>query len=102
MEVVRRADVVVATRFHGTVLALHAERAVLGVCYQLKAIQLLEEMDQKEYAFNLDDFRTEDLKRGFHRLAGNLEAQLEKIRQRHAEYQHALDEQYGNVLRLLA
>lgn len=102
MEVVRRADVVVATRFHGTVLALHAHRAVLGVCYQLKAIQLLEDMDQKEYAFHLDDFRIEDLKHGFQRLAANLEAKVERIGQRHAEYQHALDEQYGNVLRLLA
>ena len=101
MEVVRQADVVVATRFHGTVLALHAHRAVLGVCYQLKAIQVLRDMDQDDYAFALDDFRTEDLKRSFLRLAGSIEVQIDKIKQRHAEYQRALDEQYGNVLKLL-
>jgi len=102
MEVVRQADVVVATRFHGSVLALHVHRAVLGVCYQLKAIQVLKDMDQDEYAFALDDFRTEDLKRSFLQLAGSIEVQIDKIKQRHAEYQQALDEQYENVLKLLA
>jgi polysaccharide pyruvyl transferase WcaK-like protein len=102
METIRRADVVVATRFHATVLALHAQRAVLGVCYGRKGVELLEAMDQGEYAFDLDDFRTEDLKRVFQRLSGNLEAQLDKIRQRHGEYQRALDDQYAKVLGLLA
>jgi polysaccharide pyruvyl transferase WcaK-like protein len=102
METIRRADVVVATRFHATVLALHAHRAVLGVCYGRKGVELLQAMDQGEYAFDLDDFRTEDLKRAFQRLCGNLEAQLEKIRQRHGEYQRALEDQYAKVLRLLA
>jgi polysaccharide pyruvyl transferase WcaK-like protein len=102
MAVVRRADVVVATRFHATVLALHAYRAVLGVCYGPKCLQLLKDMDQAEFALNLDDLRTEDLKRAFLRLAGSLDAQIEKIKRRHAEYRHALDDQYGKVLGLLA
>jgi polysaccharide pyruvyl transferase WcaK-like protein len=102
METIRRADVVVATRFHAAVLALHAHRAVLGVCYGRKCVELLHAMDQREFAFDLDGFRTEELERAFLRLCGSLDAQIEKIRQRHGEYQGALDEQYGNILRLLA
>jgi polysaccharide pyruvyl transferase WcaK-like protein len=102
LETVRRADVVVATRFHATVLALHAHRAVLGVCYGWKSVDLLHAMDLCEFALNLEDFRSEDLERAFLRLSGSLDAQVEKIRQRHAQYQRALDEQYGNVLKLLA
>jgi polysaccharide pyruvyl transferase WcaK-like protein len=102
METIRRAEVVVATRFHATVLALHAHRAVLGVCYGRKGVELLQVMDQGEFAFDLDDFRTEDLERAFRSLCGNLDEQIDKIRQRHREYQRALDEQYGKVLGLLA
>jgi polysaccharide pyruvyl transferase WcaK-like protein len=102
VETIRRADVVVATRFHATVLALHAHRAVLGVCYGPKCIQLLNDMGQAEFALDLDDLRTEDLKRAFLRLAESLDTQIGKIKRRHAEYRHALDEQYGRVLRLLA
>jgi len=102
LETVRRADIVVATRFHATVLALHAHRAVLGVCYGRKGVDLLHAMDLCEFALHLEDLRTEDLERAFLRLSGSLDAQIEKIRQRHAQYQHALDEQYGNVLKLIA
>jgi polysaccharide pyruvyl transferase WcaK-like protein len=102
MQVVRRADVVVATRFHAAVLALHAERAVLGVCYGRKCVEVLQAMDQGEFAFDLDGFSAQDLKSAFLRLRGCLDAQVEKVRRRHAEYQRALDEQYGKVLATLA
>lgn len=102
LQTIRRADVVIATRFHATVLALHAHRAVLGVCYGPKGVDILRAMDQGEFAFNLDDLRTEDLERAFRRLCGSLDAQVEKIRRRHAQYQRALDEQYDKVLGLLA
>jgi polysaccharide pyruvyl transferase WcaK-like protein len=102
MQTLRRADVVVAARFHAIVLALHAHRAVLGVCYGAKCVDLLRAMDQGEFAFDLDDFRTEDLERAFLRLCGSLDAQIERIRRRHAQYQRALDEQYGKVLGLLS
>jgi hypothetical protein len=59
-------------------------------------------MGQEEYVFDLDDFRAEDLQRSFLQLAGSLEAQVQKIKQKHLEYQRALDEQYSNVLKLLA
>ena len=59
-------------------------------------------MGQGEYAFDLDDFRTEDLKSSFLQLAGNIEVQIDKIKERKAEYKHALDEQDANVLKLLA
>jgi polysaccharide pyruvyl transferase WcaK-like protein len=102
MQTIRRADVVVAARFHAIVLSLHAHRAVLGVCYGAKCVDLLRAMDQGEFAFDLNAFRTDDLKRAFLRLCATLDGQVERIRQRHAEYQRALDEQYGKVLGLLA
>ena len=102
MEVVRRADVVIATRFHGIVLALHAHRAVLGVCYGPKCADVLRDMGQDGCGLDLDALCAEDLKRSFLQLVASLEARVEGIRRRHADYRRALDEQYDNVLKLLA
>lgn len=48
------ADIVVPTRFHGTVLALWAGKPTIGVCYYRKAFDLLEFFGQAQYAFDLD------------------------------------------------
>jgi len=98
MATIASADLVVATRFHGTVLALLAERPVLAICYYRKARDLMREMDQAEYAFDLEDFDVEDAWRRFKTLERNHVVEQEKIRRKNAAYRDALDRQYERVL----
>ncbi len=102
MAVIRSADIVVATRFHGTVLALHAGRPVLGVCYYRKARDLLHEMGQEEYTLDADTFDLDTLWSRFQLLEVDRLRQAERIQRKDHEYRRFLNEQYDAVLRLLA
>lgn len=101
MATLASADLVVATRFHGTVLALLAERPVLALCYYRKAQDLMGEMGQAEYAVKLEDFDVEDGWRRFKTLERNRIVEQEKIRVKIVAYREALDHQYAHVLRQL-
>lgn len=98
MNVLHSADLIVATRFHGTVLALLAEKPVLGICYYRKTKDLLQEMDQGDYAVELETLNTEELLRKFQKLEANRQQTVAKIRQKNAEYRDALLHQYDLVL----
>jgi polysaccharide pyruvyl transferase WcaK-like protein len=98
MATLASADFIVATRFHGTVLALVAERPVLAICYYRKARDLMREMGQAEYAIELDDFDVEDAMRRFRTLEQNRAIEQEKIRKTNVAYREALARQYDRVL----
>jgi polysaccharide pyruvyl transferase WcaK-like protein len=97
MKVLATADILVATRFHGILLALRSGKPVVGVCYYRKSQELLEEMGQGAYALPLD-FEVENLLRSFHSLEAVTDAEVEKIRQKSAEYREALSRQYERVV----
>ena len=101
MQVFTSADLIVATRFHGTLLALLAERPVLGVCYYRKTRDLLREMGQEDYAVDLEDFTATDVLQRIRRLESNRLAEAEKIRRKNQEYSLALTKQYEQVFSLL-
>lgn len=101
MRVFGSADLIIATRFHGTLLALLAERPVLGVCYYRKTRDLLREMGQEDYAVDLEDFTVADVLLRFKRLEDNRLAETEKIRRKNQEYCQALANQYERVFSLL-
>lgn len=101
MELYAAADVVVATRFHGTLLALLAERPVLGICYYRKTRDLLREMGQDDYAVDFDGIDASDLLLRFRELIANRSASRGKIQQRNEEYRVRLSVQYQRVFSLL-
>ena len=102
MQVFTSADLIVATRFHGTLLALLAERPVLGVCYYRKTRDLLREMGQEDYAVDLEDFTATDVLQRIRRLESNRLAEAEKIRRKNQEYSLALtQQQIKSVARVL-
>jgi polysaccharide pyruvyl transferase WcaK-like protein len=101
MATLASADVVVPTRFHGTVLALLAERPVLAICYYRKARELMEAMGQADYAMDLESFDAEDAWQRFRVLEENRAAEQQKIRKKNAEYRDALDRQYEYLLERL-
>jgi polysaccharide pyruvyl transferase WcaK-like protein len=50
----QRCHVIVATRFHGILLALRFARPVIGVCYYRKSRELMRDFGLEEFAFDLD------------------------------------------------
>ena len=97
MRIISSSDIVVATRFHGTVLSLVADVPVFGICYYRKAADLLREMDQGEYFVMLDDFDVEEAFGKFLSLAANLEQEKWKIHETSAKYHELVEQQYEHL-----
>lgn len=101
MSVFASADLVVATRYHGTVLALRAGRPVLGVCYYRKTREALQEMRQEAYAVDVDEIDHEDLWRRFELLVTRRAKEADTIRRMSEAANARLDEQYDTVLKIV-
>jgi polysaccharide pyruvyl transferase WcaK-like protein len=102
MELYAAADMVVVTRFHGTVLGLVAERPTLAICYYRKARELMMTMGQGDYAVELDALDSEELWRRFEALERNRLLEREKIHRHVLEQRQALNRQYEHVFGQLA
>lgn len=101
MAILESADLLVVTRYHGTLLSLLASKPVLGICYYRKSMDLLREMGQGDYAVELNHFDVDELLKKFRLMEKNAEQEAEKIRRKNEEYRVALSEQYDHVLGLL-
>jgi polysaccharide pyruvyl transferase WcaK-like protein len=101
MRVIGAADIVVPTRYHGTILGLHARRPVLGICYYRKTREALEAAGQGAYAVDLDGLDEADLWRRFEALVANRAGELRKIERADEEAGALLAEQYDAVLEML-
>lgn len=95
-------DIVVATRFHGVLLALRTGRPVLGICYFRKTRDLLRDMGQEDYAVDLETFTAADLAARFNALAADRVAMRAQISRRSDEYRVELEAQYRAVFALVA
>jgi len=102
MNVYAQADMIVATRFHGVLLALRAERPVLGICYFRKTRDLLREMGQEACAVDLETFTAADLYERLKTLETNRAQALVEIRRKGEAYRAELRSQYAQVLQLTA
>ena len=94
---IRRADVIIATRFHAIVIAMLAGKPVLGLCTESKMTDLMTDMGQAAYALPLDSLQvsgalarfvdlqadrgrvTAELARGVRRARQALEPQLDAV-----------------------
>jgi polysaccharide pyruvyl transferase WcaK-like protein len=99
-DVYRRADVVLATRFHGILLALRFGRPVLGVCYYRKSRELLSSFGLERYAFDLPDVSAPALGAGFDALVAERDAVERAIHTGLAPRAGALAAQFDEVLRV--
>ena len=102
MKVISSSDIVVATRFHGTVLSLAAGVPVFGICYYRKAADLLQEMGQGGYFVMLDDFDVDEAFEKFRSLIANLESEKRKIEQTSADYNALVEQQYEHLASLFS
>jgi polysaccharide pyruvyl transferase WcaK-like protein len=97
-DVYRRADVAVATRFHGILLGLRFGRPVLGVCYYRKSRELLASFGLERYAFDLSDVSVSALCASFDALVAERDAVERVIRAGLAPRAGALAAQFDAVL----
>lgn len=96
------ADIVVPTRFHGTVLGLWAGKPTIGACYYRKAKDLLVSFGQSDLAFDIDDLEVEELCRAVNETAARADAVSRDIRRRRDEYVRALHGQFDELAELIA
>ena len=93
-------DLVVATRFHGVLLSLLAQKGVVALCYGAKTTELMAETGQGEYALDFESFSPEELESSFTRLTQNLERQSDLIAKNEQNYIEALNQQYEIIMNL--
>jgi polysaccharide pyruvyl transferase WcaK-like protein len=101
MNVIQSADIVVPTRYHGTVLGLHARRPVLGICYYRKTREVLRALGQEAYAVDLDTLDDADLWSRFETLVARRHEETQEIERRGEKVSALLAEQYDTVLEML-
>ncbi len=101
MATLEQADIVVATRFHATVLPLQLGKPVLGICYYRKAAELLDDVGLGEFHVNIDNFDTETLADKLQNLIRYHQEGAIDLSPQMARYRHELDEQYRIIANLL-
>jgi polysaccharide pyruvyl transferase WcaK-like protein len=95
------ADIIIATRFHGTVLSLLCEKPMVGICYYRKARELLYDMEQGDYSVELDSFTVDEIWEKFQLLHSKLEVERKKIINHNDRYLCLLNQQYDNLIQNL-
>jgi len=95
-----QTDLVVATRFHATVLPLQLGIPVLGICYYRKAQELLEDVGLGDFQVPLDALDPDVLIGKYRTLSRHVRNGDIELSQAMARYREALDEQYGIIARL--
>ncbi len=93
------ADIVIASRFHGVLLALLVGKPVLALSYHSKIDLLMEDTGQSEYCLPIHSFDIEMLKQLFCKLEANAPTIGEQLKSRVGEYRSTLEEQYVRVFK---
>jgi polysaccharide pyruvyl transferase WcaK-like protein len=97
----RSAGVVVATRFHGVLLACLYRRLPLGLAYGPKTVDMMTELGVGGFCLDVDDFTIEDLRRGYLEAIRRQEEIRATLTERCACQRELLIRQYERVLALM-
>jgi polysaccharide pyruvyl transferase WcaK-like protein len=89
--------VVVATRFHGVVLAQMLGKPTIGIAYRRSTTDLLADVGQGAYSIEIGALTLEGLWDRLRALEQD-EGAARRIAARMEEYRRALDAQYDRVL----
>lgn len=95
------ADIIVATRFHGTVIGLHSKKMVMSTSYYRKAADVLEEFGLGDYAFQIEDLKSADVIERINQLIERHEHHEPAVDTMQAQYKQELDDQYDAILSLI-
>jgi len=97
MRALDRTDIVVASRFHGVLLAHVAIKPVIALSYHMKIDALMEEMGHAQYCLDIKTFEPERFEEAFQTLRSELPAARACIERKTREYRELLDRQYDQV-----
>lgn len=101
MKTINMADLIVATRFHGTVLSLVAEKPIISLYYHIKSRDFIYKAGFGEYALDMDNFDAKELLIKFESMIQNLKIIKEKVVRTKIDYIKQLDEQYEKLIELI-
>ncbi len=93
-----KCDAVVATRFHGILIALRAGKPVLGICYYRKSRELLESFGLGAYAVDIDKLGSARLIDHIAALAASEDSVVKQMREGVETRRQQLREQYSTAL----
>jgi polysaccharide pyruvyl transferase WcaK-like protein len=94
---ISRADIMVASRFHGVVLPILLHRPVLALSYGPKTTALMTDAGLPEFCLPMDAFTPESLKEAFLALEARRAEVGRKLGERAAINRGLLEEQYDRV-----
>ncbi|MGH7681359.1 MAG: polysaccharide pyruvyl transferase family protein [Candidatus Eiseniibacteriota bacterium] len=97
LAILGEADVVIATRFHGVVLAQMLGKPTIGIAYRRSTSDLLMDVGQGAYAIDITRLTLEGLLDRFDALEADRGAE-KRIADRLAQHRRALDAQYDELL----
>lgn len=100
-DVLRSADLLVPTRFHGTVLGLTCGRPVFSICYHRKTADVISSAGFPESLLPLDELDVDRLVVGVRALAARVPAVYRLIDDAIDGRRTELDEQYARIARLV-
>jgi polysaccharide pyruvyl transferase WcaK-like protein len=95
-------DIVVATRYHGILLAAVLHRPVLAIAYHEKTDDLMAQIGQSEYVVNIGSFDTNSLAERFVAMESRTKTIRREIEQRIPILRQTLEREYDRVFRFLA
>jgi polysaccharide pyruvyl transferase WcaK-like protein len=98
MTVIDGLDLVVATRYHGTVFSLIRHKPVISIAYHPKSLELMEQIGLAEYAIEFGRITMDVLRNRFLALERRDGEVVETLRQRLPELRRALERQYERML----
>lgn len=94
----QRCHAIVATRFHGILLALRFARPVIGVCYYRKSRELMRDFGLEEFAFDLDRVTSRELDDAVAQIVAERERFESTARRVAGDRAQTLNAQYRGVL----
>lgn len=101
MDVMSQADVVVATRFHATVLPVQLGKPVMGICYYRKSIEQLIDIGLADSYMEIEQFDADRMFDKYQHLVLNYAMHEDRVRDQADRYRSQLDAQYRRIIDLL-
>ena len=101
VSVIDSLDVVVATRYHGTLMALIRHKPVISIAYQRKSTELMTQVGQAEYGIDIERLTLETLQERFLALEGCGVEFTEAVGRRLPALRRAVHTQYDDAFALI-
>jgi polysaccharide pyruvyl transferase WcaK-like protein len=101
MKTIGCCNIIIATRFHATILPLQLNIPVLGICYYRKSSELLDDVGLENYHVDIDDFTADDLIKKLFELIKNHDVLSRNISLSYDKYKKDLAQQYGLLINMI-